>query len=154
MFKADRKAAYKQLPLAPADQAAAAALRRPWANRWYGFATRKLICDPIADVLHYDVLPRILTALVNRYLGVPMAGYFDDFATVAPDALGRAAALAFGRFARAMGLELNYRKVDLGDEAVSMGLMGSFPSSANGGACSFPCRARSAWNGHIWPRPT
>ena len=44
MFKADRKAAYKQLPIDPADQASAiVAPRHPMGGKWYGFVTRALI---------------------------------------------------------------------------------------------------------------
>ena len=61
-----------------------------------------------------------------------MVGYLDDFSTIAPAALGRTAALSFSRFARPLGFELNDKKSDLGDEAVFLGLSGSFPSSTDG----------------------
>ena len=58
MFKADHKAAYKQLPIDPADQETAIiALRHPPNSRWYGFVTRTLIFGSVAAVLHYNVFP-------------------------------------------------------------------------------------------------
>ena len=83
MFKADRKAAYEQLPIDPADQnAAIISLRHPTEHRWYGFLTRALIFGSVAAVLHYNVLSRLIVVLVNRYLGIPPVGYFDDFAAI------------------------------------------------------------------------
>ena len=75
MFKADHKAAYKQLPIDPADQnTAIISLRRPTEHRWYGFLTRTLIFGSVAAVLHYNVLPRLMVVLVKRYLGIPPVG--------------------------------------------------------------------------------
>ena len=80
MFKADRKAAYIQLPIDSDDQnAAIIALLRPAENRWYGFVTRTLIFGSVADVIRYNVSPRILDVLANRYFGIPMVRYFDVF---------------------------------------------------------------------------
>ena len=75
MFKEDHNASYKQLPIDPAELSAAIiALRHPVVHRWYGFVTRTLIFGSVADVLHYNVLPRLLVALVNRYLGYSVGG--------------------------------------------------------------------------------
>ena len=75
MFKEDHNASYKQLPIDPAELSAAIiALRHPVVHRWYGFVTRTLIFWSVADVLHYNVLPRLLVALVNRYLGYSVGG--------------------------------------------------------------------------------
>ena len=99
MFKADHKAAYEQPPSDPAVQnAAIISLRRPAEHRWYGFATRTLIFGSVAAVLHYNVLPRLLVAPVTRYLGIPLAGYFDDFAAIIREALAKEALGTFTRF--------------------------------------------------------
>ena len=75
MFKSDRKAAYEKLPSAPLTKPRPS---RPCATHrktdGMVLGTRAMIFGSIADVLHYNVLPRILTAVVNRYLGIPMAG--------------------------------------------------------------------------------
>ena len=134
MFEAAHKSAYKQLPIDPADQASAiVALRHPMEGKRYGFVTRTLISGSIASVLHYNVLSRTLTALVNRYLGLPLVGYFDDSAAIISSSIGHPAMNAFARFARAIGFELRDGKSDLEEEVAFLGLSGSFPASRNGG---------------------
>ena len=104
LFKADREAAYKLLPIYPADQRfAIAALRRPNSHLWYGFATRTLLLGTVYAVLHYNVLPRILAALTNRCLGVPLVEYFDDFASLIRRVLGGRDLSTFMRFAPFLG---------------------------------------------------
>ena len=134
MFKADHKAAYRQLPIDPADQATSiVALRLPMEGKWYGFVVRTLIFGTAAAVLHYNVLARILRALVNRYIGIPLVGYFGDFAAITPSVIGRPSMNAFSRFARALVFELRDKKFDLYGDVVFLGLLGSFPSARNGG---------------------
>ena len=112
MSKEDRKAANKQLPIDPADQnAAIIALRRPTEHRWYGFVTRTLISGSLADVLHYNVLPRLLVVLVNRYLGIPMVGYFDDFAAIIRNVAGKEAMGVFARFFSLVGFFIRRREI-------------------------------------------
>lgn len=80
MFKADREAAYNQLPIAPEDMSSAiVALRRPTTHRWYGFIARTLIFGPISAALRYNAASRILATLVFRSLGMPLVAYFYDF---------------------------------------------------------------------------
>ena len=75
MFKADRRAAYKQLPIDPADQTSEViAPKRPVGNRWYSFVTRALIFGSLAAVLRHNALSRLLFAKVNRYIGMPRVG--------------------------------------------------------------------------------
>ena len=60
LFKADREAAYKQLPIDPEDQRGAiVAPRRPQSGKWFGFITRALIFGAVAAVLHYNVFSRL-----------------------------------------------------------------------------------------------
>ena len=69
LFNADHEAAYKQLPLDPADQPyAIIALRNPVAGRWHGFRSMTLMFGSVAAVLQYDVLSRLITAIFNRLL--------------------------------------------------------------------------------------
>ena len=105
----------------------------------------------MAAVLHYNVLPRILKALANRYMGLPLEGYFDDFAAIVPAVLGRQAMNAFARFARALGFELHGDKFDLGEEVAFLGLLGSSPSTRNGGQLriSLPEEKRLKWSAMI-----
>ena len=61
LFKADREAAYEQLPLDPSDQIyAIVALMRPVAGIWHGFRSRTLIFGSMAAVLHYNIPPALL----------------------------------------------------------------------------------------------
>ena len=72
MLKADREDAYKQLPLRPQAQARAIiALKHQVTGKWFGFFSRTLVFGATDAVLHYNVLPRMITALVNRLLGIP-----------------------------------------------------------------------------------
>ena len=88
-FKAGHKAAYKQLPIDPSDQAAAiVAHRHPGEHRRYGFVSRALISGLAAVVLRYNVLSSLLFSLANRYLGIPLAGYLDDFSAIIIECLG------------------------------------------------------------------
>ena len=47
------------------------ALRHPVTKLWHGFVAHALILEPIAAVLSYSVMSRILVALTNRVLGMP-----------------------------------------------------------------------------------
>ena len=79
LCKADREAAYKQLPIDPDDQRnAIVALRRPTARKWRGSAAPTLIFGSVAAVLRYNVMSRIPASLTNRCLGMPLVAYFGD----------------------------------------------------------------------------
>ena len=149
MFKADRKAAYKQLPLDPTDQVSAiVALSHPAGNRWYGFATRTLIFGSFAAVLRYNVVPQILTAWFNRYLGPRWRDILMTSRPSPPAAMGRTDMSAFSRFPRDLGFELNRTKFELCDEAVFLGLMGAFPSCRNGSRIRISLPGGNAISGH------
>ena len=107
LFKTDHEAAYKQLPIAPADQQTAiVALRRPSSGNWFGFVTRTLVFGSVAAVLHYNVISRIWAALCCRPLGIPLAGYFGDFAALARAGLAEEALRVFPRFCEMLGFVL------------------------------------------------
>ena len=96
LLKADHEVAYKQLPLAPADQdRAIIAIRHPTSGKWYGFASRTLMFGATAAVLHYNVFSRLVTALVNRLFGITLICFFGDFASSAPRMLGGKALHAY-----------------------------------------------------------
>ena len=83
MVKADRKAAYKQLPIDAADHALTViALRFPKDNKRYGFVTRTLAFGAAAAVFRYNVFSRSASALANRVFGIPTVLFFDDFAAL------------------------------------------------------------------------
>ena len=133
MFKADHEAAYKQLPLDPADMKnAIAALRDPVSHRWYGFVSRALVFGSTDAVLRYNILSRIITALTNRCLGIPLVGYFDDFASLMRKHMGQKAMDTFTRFCALLGIQLKPGKSDVGSPLTFLGLLGTFPCSENG----------------------
>ena len=105
LFKADHEAAYKQLPIDPADQKTAiVALRHPKSGKWFGFITRTLVFGSVAAVLHYNILSRIWTSICCRLLGIPIVGYFDDFAALVKAGLAEEALRVFSRFLRPPGV--------------------------------------------------
>ena len=125
LFKADHEAAYKQIPIDPADQKnAIVALRHPVSQLWYGFVTRTLIFGSIAAVLHYNVISRILVALTDRVLGIPLVGYFGDFAAMIRAVFGEDALRAFAEFCRLLGFQLKPVKSSVGNSPVFLGLLG------------------------------
>lgn len=84
MFKGDREAAYKQVPLAPRDLPfAIIALRRPVSGKWYGLRSKSWTFGAIAGVWHYNVFSRLATAIFTRLFGIPMVFFFDYFAAIA-----------------------------------------------------------------------
>ena len=86
--------------LTPADQRnAIVALRRPTTGKRHGFAIRTLSFVSVAEVLRYNVLSRILEALTNRCLGIPLVTYFDDTWVIAVD-INCPVGLVFGAPAR------------------------------------------------------
>ena len=107
LFKDDHEAAYKKLPIAPDDQQTAiVALRHPKSGNWFGFVARTLVFGSVADVLRYNVLPRIWAALCCRLLGIPLVGYFDGFAALVRAGLAEEAIRVFSRFCELSGLAM------------------------------------------------
>ena len=133
LIKADHEAAYKQLPLRPEDQfRAVIALRCPVTGKWFGFVSRTLMFGATAAVLHYNVFSRLITALVNRVLGIPLICFFDDFAALVPRLLSNKAMAVFSRFCEIMGITLKPGKSEVGAKITFIGLLGWFPSAENG----------------------
>ena len=123
--KEDRKAAYKQLPIDPADQAdATVALRRPGEHRRYDFVARTLIFGSAADVLRYNETSRLLVALADRYPGIPLVGYFDDFSEISRPCLGEASLDTPNRFCYLLGFHLKGGAPDGGASVVFLGIPG------------------------------
>ena len=152
MFKSDHEAAYKQLPIDPADMKnAIVALRGPVSLRWYGFVSRTLVFGSTTDVLHYNALSRIITSLTNRCLGIPLVGYFDDFAALIRKHLGQKALGSFTRFFALLGIQLKPGKSEVGSSITFLGLLGHFPSRGNGHclSISLPPEKRRRWSALI-----
>ena len=149
LIKADHEAAYKQLPLRPDDQARAIiALRCPVTGKWFGFVSRTLVFGATAAVLHYNVFSRLITALANRLLGIPLICFFDDFAALVPRLLSNKALAVFSRFCEIMGITLKPGKSEVGPKITFLGLLGWFPTAENNYTLhiSLPEEKRQAWS--------
>ena len=132
LFKADHEAAYKQPPIGPGDQRnAIVALRHPQSRKWFGFITRTLIFGAVAAVLHYNVLSRAWTALINRALGIQLICFCDDFASAIQLILGEKALAIFSRFCELLDSHLKPGKSSVGNKIVFRGLLGAFPAREN-----------------------
>ena len=72
LFKADREAAYKQIPIDPRDQPLAiVALRDPKSGKRCGFPSHTMVFGATASALQYNAFSRLIAALANRLLGIP-----------------------------------------------------------------------------------
>ena len=131
-FKADREAAYKQLPLEFShSKLAVIALRSPQDKRRYGFFSRTMVFGAIAAVLHYNAFSRLVTELASKILGIPVVCFFDDFGALIRVPLGRKALEIFSKFCQLLGISLKASKSQVGDKVVFLRLEGSFPSPQN-----------------------
>ena len=149
MFREDRKAAYRQIPIDPADQNTdIIALKRPVVSRWYGFVTSALIFGSVADVLHYNFLSRLLVTMVNRYIGIPLFGYFADFSGIIRKTLGQSDWGAFTPFCSLLGFQLKDEKSAVGPSIAFLGRVGQFPCADNERELSIttPEEKRSKWS--------
>ena len=131
-FKADREAAYKQLPLRPEHtKLAFVALRDPITSGWMAFPPKALLFGAASAFLRYNCFSRLLAVLANRIFGIPLIGYFDDFGALVPANVGRHALRTFERFCNSLGITLKKTKTDRGRRIISLGLQGDFPSPGN-----------------------
>ena len=129
LFKADHEAAYNTLPLGPADQLySIVALRHPTSGIWYGFRSRTLFFGSVAAVIHYNVFPRLITAIFNKTFGIPLICFFDDFAALLPRLLARKGLAVFAGFCESSGIRLKSAKSELGPESTFLGLQGTYPA--------------------------
>ena len=134
LFKADHEAAYKQLPIAHADQFTAIdALRRPQSMKWSGFVTRALVFGSVAAVLRYNILSGIWSTIFALSMRIPLLSYFDDFAAMLRAGLDVKALSVFARFRDILGFQLKTGKSSVWNKITFLGLLGTFPAKANCG---------------------
>ena len=113
--KSDHEAAYKALPLLPADaRHAAIALWGPNTRARFGFKPKTLLFGSTAAVLHYNCLSRLIASLSRRILLLPTIGYFGDFGffAYAPD--DAMAMATFSEFCSLLRLSLKKAKSSIG----------------------------------------
>ena len=84
-----------------------------------------------AAVLHYNVFPRLVTALINRLFGIPLLCFFDDFAALVPQILRTKALQAFATFCSLLGIRLKEGKSEVGPRVTFLCLSFWFPGRRN-----------------------
>ena len=132
-IKGDHASAYKQLPLDPKfANLTVVALRDPSSGRWMGFIPKVLLFGAVSAVLHYNSFSRALGVLVNRYLGIPLCTYYDDFGAYSPSIIKDHALRAFSNFSEILGADLNPDKSKAKDSLKFLGLKGDFPHIESG----------------------
>ena len=81
--------------------------------------------------------------LANRYLGIPLVGYFDDFAAIIRRVLGKAALDTLTRFCALLGFQMKSEKSQVGPAVVFLGLLGVPPARLTAGNYPFRCRVKT-----------
>ena len=99
--------------------------------------------------MHYNLFSRLHVDLVNRYIGIPLVGYFDDFAATITSTIGQDAIDSFARFCPLVGFQLKEEKSEVEPSVVFRGHPGSSPCAADGGQLmiSLGLAKRSEWSG-------
>ena len=72
-----------------------------------------------------------MAVLDNRYLGIPLVDYFDDFSEIIRNALGQEALEVFARFCTLLGFQLKREKSQVGPAIVFLVLLGNPPCQDN-----------------------
>ena len=90
--KVDRQSAYKNLPIARrGQQFVSIVVKNPGGKRFYAFTPTTQLFGPTASVLRYNVLSRLLVAILIRGFAIPAIGYYDDYGFLVPTLLAEKA---------------------------------------------------------------
>ena len=137
-FKANREAAYKQLPMG-GDHAALAAisLRLPTKNARYGFLGGTLMFGAVSAVLRYNLFARLLCELFSQRFGGPINSYLYDFGALVPADMTTETRRTFTHFCAAPGFPIKLKKSDVGLRATFWRLAGSPPVLTETGIYAF-----------------
>ena len=132
-LKADRKDAYKQLPLDPQyGNLSIVALRRPDSGKWNGFTPKVLLFGAASEVTHYNCFSRAFAVLVNRCCGAPLLSYYGDCGAFCPESLGAKALSTVNEGGDILLILFKKDKSEVGRSVKFLGLPGDFPNPANG----------------------
>ena len=103
----DHESDYKHQPVRPEHaDLAVVALRSLADGKLYGFTPRTQLFGSVVSGIRYNISSRVLIVISNRLLGIPAAGYVDDFAVLAPLSLGSAAMRAFHQITDLVGIKI------------------------------------------------
>ena len=101
----DRASAYKNLAIRVTDLGFAyIALRRPTSSRRYAMIPKTLLFGNSADVLRYNTISRLFSAIAARIICIPTIAYFGDFGFQAKSILGNPPNRAVNSATRGYGL--------------------------------------------------
>ena len=90
-----------------------------------------MVFGAVADVLHYNVFPRLLSEIFTHLFGLPLLSFFGDFGAIIPAEISDAALLTFSLFCSKLGIKLQIEKSEVGRMVTFLGLEGDFPCEAN-----------------------
>ena len=86
-----------------------------------------MVFGVIAAVLQYNVSSRTLAEPSNRYLGIPLLSFFDDFGAPTPSCLTPLALQTCASFWAILGIQLKETKSACGPRLVFLGMEGFYP---------------------------
>ena len=148
--KADHKAAYKNLPLNPAQaDACIVTLGNTSGGLLYGLRPRTLLFGAVAAAIHYNCYSRIIAMFANLILGIPIANYFDDIGSMWGSSIPEDALATFSDFCRISVVILKEAKTGLCRQSTFVGLDGLFPFPGNGAILSVNSTGGSLWAGRL-----
>ena len=79
-----------------------------------GFVPKVLLFGAVSAVLRYNCFPRSLDVIINRYFGIPLLNYYDDFGAFCPSPLAERALSIFSSSTTILGSDLNDEKSKFG----------------------------------------
>ena len=131
--KTDNASAYKHLEIMVSDMRCAyVAIRHQVAARWYAIRPKTLLFGSSADVMHYNTIIGLFSAIAARILCNQAISYFDDFGFPTKPILGGPPLRAANCAARLLGILLEGRKSATDKEIAHSGILGVFHSAKHG----------------------
>lgn len=128
LFKADREASYKQLPMrASHAKLAVVARRSPADDQRYGLISRTMMFGAIAAFLHYNALARLPEEQFASLFGIPLLSFFDDYGAIAPSELAEIPLHTVTLFCEKLGIKLKIPKSEFDQKVTFLGLGGGLP---------------------------
>ena len=151
-FKADREAAYKNIPLSLGQASSCnVAMRCQSGGKWYCFLPRAVLFGDASAVLRYNCFSRIVAVSANRICGLPLVNYFDDFGCLVADFSPKPAVKVFTSFCKLLGIRLNRKKTEVGRRITFLDMEGFPPGRDNGMKLSIDLAAskKQKWDKRI-----
>ena len=106
-----------------------------------------------ASVLHYTWCCQIIASLANRPIGLPLAGYIDDFGTTWPSEVIDGSLFILAQLRERIGIFLKYPKSLEANEITRLGLLGGVPIAPTASIYAFRPTGGSGEMGRTNRRP-